>query len=48
MTVKESKAYISNIRKFTADVTKSSHSSKDILVKAGICTRNGNLRKPYK
>lgn len=48
MTVKETKQYISNIKKFTANVTKSSDDSRDILVKSGICTKNGHLKKPYR
>jgi hypothetical protein len=48
MTAKETKQYISDFKKFAANATKSPDTSKDLLVKAGICTKNGNLRKPYK
>jgi len=48
MTAKETKQYISDFRKFAANTVKSPSTSKDILVKAGICTKNGNLRKPYR
>lgn len=36
------------IKKVAKDVTSSKKKSRDFLVSAGICDRNGSLKEPYK
>jgi hypothetical protein len=48
MTSQEIKKQITDMKKFTKKVTASKTLSRDFLVKAGICTENGNLKKAYK
>ncbi len=45
---KETKRVIKEMKKFSREVTSSKEKSKQFLVKAGICTENGNLKKVYK
>jgi len=46
MTAKDRKKHIEGMKKLAREA--SSRESKDLLVKAGICTKKGNLRKPYR
>jgi len=48
MTDKEPKKIVRDMRKFEKKITSSSEKSKKLIIKAGICTPKGNLRKPYK
>jgi hypothetical protein len=48
MTDQETKEYVDEMKKYTKKIATSSKKSKDFLVKAGICTPKGNLKKPYK
>jgi hypothetical protein len=48
MTEKQVKAYIAGMKKFTKKVASSSADSRNLLIKAGIITDKGNLKKPYK
>ncbi len=45
---KETKQVIKEMTKYSREVTSSREKSKRFLVEAGICTRNGNLKKVYK
>lgn len=47
-SVKNVNKYVAQMKGFTAQASKSTKLSKQILVKAGICTKNGNLKSPYK
>lgn len=40
--------YIKDMEKFKKEVTNSPENSLSFLVKAGICTPKGNLKKEYK
>jgi len=46
MTDKETRKYIAEMKRYTANVSTSE--ARKLLVKAGICTKKGNLRKPYR
>ena len=48
MTEKEVKAYLAEMKKFADKVSSSPKASRDFLVKAGILTPKGNLKKPYR
>lgn len=48
MTAKQVKRYISEMKKFTKVSSSDPKLSRNILVKAGICTKKGNLTRPYK
>ena len=48
MTDKQLKTYIADLKKFTKKVAASPADSRDLLIKAGIITDKGNLKKPYK
>ena len=48
MTDKEPKKIVQDMKKYAKEVTSSQKKSKEFLIKAGICTPKGNLRKPYK
>jgi hypothetical protein len=48
MTLKEHKKYISNMKQFAKQIATSSNEAKKLVVRAGIYTEKGNLRKPYK
>jgi len=48
MTTKEHKTYITNMKQFVKQIATSSTEAKKLVVKAGIYTDKGNLRKPYK
>lgn len=46
MTAREAKKVVSEIKAYTKQLT--AESSKELLVKAGICTKDGKLTKAYK
>lgn len=48
MTDKEPKKIVKDMKAFEKTISSSSKKSREFLVKAGICTPKGNLRKPYK
>lgn len=48
MTEKEVRTYIAEMKKFAKKVSSSPKKSRDFMVKAGILTPKGNLKKPYK
>ena len=48
MSEEETKAYIAEMKRFTKKVSSSPKESRRFLVKAGILTPKGNLKKPYK
>ena len=48
MTRKEIKAKVEAMKKYTEHVKKSASESRKLLTQAGILTKKGNLRKPYK
>lgn len=48
MTDKETKKYVQEMKKFTKKASSSPSTSRKMLVRAGICTKKGNLKKPYK
>lgn len=48
MTDKEPKNIVRDMKKYEKKITSSSEKSKKLIIKAGICTAKGNLRKPYK
>lgn len=45
MTDKEIKKYIQEMKEFTKKLSPSI--SRRMLVRAGICTKEGNLKEPY-
>ncbi len=45
---KETKELLKNMEKYSREVASSPEKSKQFLVKAGICTEKGNLKKIYK
>lgn len=47
MTDREINKFVKEAEEITNEITKSKKKSKDALVKAGIYTKKGNLRKPY-
>ncbi len=44
----ETKDFINKATKLMKDITASKEKSRDFLVKTGIYTKNGNLRKAYR
>jgi len=48
MTDKEREKLLSEMEEYIKKVSSSKKKSRDFLVKAGICTKKGNLRKPYR
>lgn len=48
MTDKERKKILLEMEEYIKKVSSSKKKSREFLVKAGICTKKGNLRKPYK
>jgi len=48
MNDKEFKIYLSDIRKFNKKLKKDPELAKEFLISAGIMTKKGNLRKPYR
>ena len=48
MTENQVQTYIAKMKKFTKKVASSPTQSRNLLVKAGIITDKGNLKKPYK
>lgn len=48
MTDKERKKLLSEMEEYIKKVSSSKEKSLEFLVKAGICTPKGNLRKLYK
>lgn len=48
MTKKEHKALLAKITSTSKEVTNNPAKAKELLQKAGICTKNGNLKKPYR
>jgi hypothetical protein len=46
MTAREAKKVVSEIKALTKQLTP--EKSRELLVKAGICTSDGKLTKPYK
>ena len=46
MTARESKKFIKEIKAINKQLT--AENSKELLIKAGICTPEGKLTKPYK
>ena len=46
MTVRETKKFIAEIKAISKQLTP--ETSKELLVKAGICTPDGKLTTPYK
>ena len=48
MTNKDHKQLASKIKATAKQVTRSSADAKKFLNEAGICDKNGNLKKPYR
>jgi len=48
MTAKEHKKYIASMKRYANKILASPAESKKLLVKAGIYTDKGNLKKPYR
>lgn len=48
MTETETKKYVKKMEEYTKKISSSSEKSKKFLIKAGICTPKGNLKKNYK
>ena len=46
MTAREAKKVAADMKAFTKQLTP--EKSKELLIKAGICTPDGKLTKPYK
>ncbi|MFW6219621.1 MAG: hypothetical protein ACOC33_02130 [bacterium] len=44
----ETLSFISDIKKYTKQLIKSPSSCKNVLIKSGIYTKKGNLRKAFK
>jgi len=48
MTTKEIKTKIKEMKKYSKKLASSKSASKEFLVKAGICTKKGNLKQAYR
>ena len=48
MTAQEAKEQVREMKKLARRLAESPEAAKKLLVKAGILTAKGNLRKPYK
>ncbi len=46
MTASEAKKKVAEMKAFTKQLTP--ETAKELLVKAGICTKDGKLTKPYR
>ncbi len=48
MTKNEHKTLLAKIESTSKEVANNPAKARELLVKAGICTKKGNLKKPYK
>lgn len=48
MTSTETQKYIKDLQRFTKELAKSAEACSKFLYNAGITTKKGNLRKPYR
>lgn len=48
MTEKEKQEYIKEIKEYTKEITSTPEKAKEFLLKTGVYTANGNLKRVYK